>query len=76
MEHMLRIAAGQPLPARLLAHRDGCVPAAGWAVESRVYAEDPFRGFMPSPGTLVSYREPDVAVSRQETDICMWVRPW
>ncbi len=30
----------------------------GWAVENRVYAEDPYRGFLPSTGRLVRYRPP------------------
>ena len=30
----------------------------GWAIESRVYAEDPLRGFLPSIGRLISYEEP------------------
>eukprot|EP01041_Mallomonas_annulata_P008368 gene8368-17238_t len=47
VEHMINIAAGKPLPDRLL----------NWAIECRVYAEDPVRGFIPSP--LLTYKEPD-----------------
>ncbi len=36
----------------------------GWAVESRVYAEDPFRNFLPSIGRLVRYRPPPEGVGR------------
>jgi propionyl-CoA carboxylase alpha chain len=34
------------------------VPFKGWAMEARVYAEDPLRGFLPSTGPLVTYKEP------------------
>ena len=34
-----------------------------WAVESRVYAEDPLRGFLPSIGPLVTYIEPELRVA-------------
>jgi len=50
---MIRVAAGEKLK---LAQKD--VKLAGWAVESRIYAEDPFRGFLPSIGRLVRYRTP------------------
>jgi len=53
VEEMIRSAAGEPL--RL---RQGDVKLAGWAVESRVYAEDPTRGFLPSTGRLTRYRPP------------------
>ena len=53
VEWMIRIAAGEPLD---LAQDD--VALNGWAVETRVYAEDPLRGFLPSVGRLVHYREP------------------
>jgi len=50
---MIRVAAGEKLA---LAQHD--VSLTGWAMESRVYAEDPFRNFMPSIGRLSGYREP------------------
>ena len=53
VELMIRVAAGEKLP---LAQED--VTMTGWAMESRVYAEDPFRNFMPSTGRLVRYAEP------------------
>jgi propionyl-CoA carboxylase alpha chain len=53
VELMLRSAAGEKLP---LAQRD--VALKGWAVETRIYAEDPYRGFLPSTGRLVRYRPP------------------
>jgi propionyl-CoA carboxylase alpha chain len=53
VELMIRIAAGEPLP---ITQDD--VRLAGWAVEARVYAEDPTRNFLPSIGRLVRYRPP------------------
>ncbi|MGH6707649.1 MAG: biotin/lipoyl-containing protein, partial [Bradyrhizobium sp.] len=53
VEQMIRSAAGEKLQ---LAQKD--VTLTGWAVESRVYAEDPFRNFLPSIGRLVKYRPP------------------
>jgi propionyl-CoA carboxylase alpha chain len=53
VEQMIRVAAGEKLA---LAQKD--VRLTGWAVESRVYAEDPFRNFLPSIGRLVKYRPP------------------
>jgi len=58
VEHMIYIAAGRPLPDSLLA-TDGFLDPVGHAIESRVYAEDPLRGFLPSTGTLHTYREPE-----------------
>jgi propionyl-CoA carboxylase alpha chain len=51
VEQMIRIAAGEKLK---LSQKD--VTMTGWAVESRLYAEDPFRNFLPSVGRLVKYR--------------------
>ena len=53
VEQMIRVAAGEKLA---LAQKD--ITLTGWAVESRVYAEDPFRNFLPSIGRLVKYRPP------------------
>src|SRR5947199_1222828 len=53
VEQMIRVAAGEKLS---LAQKD--VTLTGWAVESRVYTEDPFRNFLPSIGRLVKYRPP------------------
>jgi propionyl-CoA carboxylase alpha chain len=53
VELMIRVAAGEKLP---LAQDD--VKLNGWAMESRVYAEDPFRNFLPSIGRLTRYRAP------------------
>jgi len=53
VEQMIRIAAGEKL-----AIRQQDVKLRGSAVETRVYAEDPYRGFLPSAGRLVRYRPP------------------
>ena len=53
VELMIRSAAGEKLP-----FKQSDVKINGWAVESRVYAEDPFRNFLPSIGRLVKYRPP------------------
>ena len=53
VELQLRVAAGEPLP---FAQDD--IALSGHAVEARVYAEDPARGFLPSTGRVVAYREP------------------
>ncbi|NIP14617.1 MAG: acetyl-CoA carboxylase biotin carboxylase subunit [Pseudomonadales bacterium] len=53
VELMIKVAAGEALP---LCQAD--VMLKGWAIETRVYAEDPFRNFLPSIGRLVHYRQP------------------
>jgi len=53
VELMLRVAAGERLPLT-----QDAVRLDGWAVEARVYAEDPFRKFLPSTGRLVRYSPP------------------
>jgi len=53
VELMLRVAAGEPLP-----FGQDDVTLSGWAMEARLYAEDPTRKFLPSIGRLVRYREP------------------
>jgi propionyl-CoA carboxylase alpha chain len=54
VEEMIRVAAGERLR---LSQAD--VTLHGWAVESRIYAEDPVRNFLPSTGRLVTYRPPE-----------------
>ncbi len=54
VEQMIRVAAGEPLQIK---QED--VKIKGWAVESRIYAEDPTRNFLPSIGRLVKYRPPE-----------------
>jgi len=54
VELMIRIAAGETLP-----FDQAQVTHSGWAIEARVYAEDPQRNFLPSIGRLVRYRPPE-----------------
>jgi propionyl-CoA carboxylase alpha chain len=54
VELMIRVAAGEKLP-----FDQAAVHHTGWAIEARVYAEDPLRNFLPSIGRLVRYREPE-----------------
>jgi propionyl-CoA carboxylase alpha chain len=53
VEQMIRIAHGEPLS---ISQAD--VKINGWAIENRLYAEDPYRGFLPSIGRLTRYRPP------------------
>jgi propionyl-CoA carboxylase alpha chain len=53
VEQMIRVAAGEKLKLK-----QSDVKLSGWAVETRIYAEDPVRNFMPSIGRLVRYRPP------------------
>ncbi len=65
VELMIRIAAGERLPLA-----QGDVRFDGWAIEARVYAEDPFRNFLPSVGRLVRYLPPtESAALRVDTGI-------
>ena len=77
VEQMLRVANGE----RLSFTQDD-VKLKGWAIENRVYAEDPYRGFLPSTGRLVRYRPPaqtaDVRVDDgvvEGSDISMFYDP-
>ncbi len=63
VEQMLRVAAGEKL-----AFTQDEVKLTGWAIENRVYAEDPYRGFLPSTGRLTRYnppRQPDPSPQRR-----------
>ncbi len=53
VEQMIRVGAGEKL-----AIKQSDVKINGWAIESRIYAEDPYRNFLPSIGRLVKYRPP------------------
>ncbi|MFS8144368.1 acetyl-CoA carboxylase biotin carboxylase subunit [Rhizobium sp. BR 249] len=53
VEQMIRVAAGEPLP-----FTQDEIRLDGWAIESRLYAEDPYRNFLPSIGRLTRYRPP------------------
>jgi propionyl-CoA carboxylase alpha chain len=59
VEQMIRVAAGEPLG---FAQAD--IRREGWAIECRINAEDPFRGFLPSTGRLVRYLPPPAALSQ------------
>jgi propionyl-CoA carboxylase alpha chain len=50
---MIRVANGEPLP-----FKQSDLKINGWAMESRLYAEDPYRNFLPSIGRLTRYRPP------------------
>ncbi|MFZ2029029.1 MAG: acetyl/propionyl/methylcrotonyl-CoA carboxylase subunit alpha [Vitreimonas sp.] len=69
VEQMIRVAAGQPLGIT-----QKQLKIKGWAIESRIYAEDPYRNFLPSIGRLRAYRPPaegkfgDITV-RNETGV-------
>ena len=69
VEQMIRVAAGEKLS---ITQED--VKLNGWAIESRLYAEDPYRGFLPSIGRLSRYRPPaegwwDTHVIRNDTGV-------
>jgi propionyl-CoA carboxylase alpha chain len=62
VEQMIRVAAGEKLSIR-----QDDVKLKGWAVESRIYAEDPYRNFLPSTGRLVRYRPPAETTANGKT---------
>src|SRR5690606_30089046 len=70
VEEMIRVAAGERLR---ISQED--VKLNGWAIESRLYAEDPFRNFLPSIGRLKRYRppvegeQPDGTIVRNDTGV-------
>jgi propionyl-CoA carboxylase alpha chain len=81
VEEMIRAAAGEPLR-----HRQEDVRLSGWAIEARLYAEDPYRGFLPSIGRLSRFRLPhqgrdgDVTVRidagvEEGSEISLWFDP-
>jgi len=61
VEQMIRVAAGEKL-----AFAQDDIGIDGWAIENRVYAEDPYRGFLPSTGRLVHYSPPIAGWSEDE----------
>ena len=60
VEQMIRVAAGEALP-----FQQSDLKINGWAMESRLYAEDPYRGFLPSIGRLTRYRPPAEGVTER-----------
>ncbi|MEL7189924.1 MAG: acetyl/propionyl/methylcrotonyl-CoA carboxylase subunit alpha [Pseudomonadota bacterium] len=61
VEQMIRVAAGEKLS---LSQDD--IGIDGWSIENRVYAEDPYRGFLPSTGRLIRYQPPIVGWGEDE----------
>ncbi|KAJ6244722.1 methylcrotonoyl-coa carboxylase subunit alpha [Anaeramoeba flamelloides] len=64
VEHMIRVAGGEKLSVT-----QDDIKIKGWAMESRVYAEDPFRNFLPSIGTLTRYVQPTGEKVRIDTGV-------
>ncbi|AYG66347.1 MULTISPECIES: acetyl/propionyl/methylcrotonyl-CoA carboxylase subunit alpha [unclassified Rhizobium] len=69
VEQMIRVAAGEKLP-----FKQTDIALNGWAIESRLYAEDPYRNFLPSIGRLTRYRPPretrtEKSVVRNDTGV-------
>ncbi|GGE49375.1 acetyl-CoA carboxylase biotin carboxylase subunit [Actibacterium pelagium] len=69
VEQMIRVANGEPLS---ITQDD--VKINGWAIENRLYAEDPYRNFLPSIGRLTAYRPPaevvtDTSIVRNDTGV-------
>ena len=62
VEQMIRVAAGEKLS---ITQDD--VTLTGWAIENRLYAEDPYRGFLPSIGRLTRYRP-----ARKRSPLARW----
>ena len=68
VEQMIRVAGGEPLP---FAQDD--LTINGWAIESRLYAEDPYRNFLPSIGRLTRYRPPSEVAAGPMLAASRWV---
>ncbi len=69
VELMIRVAAGEKLP---MTQAD--VKREGWAMECRINAEDPFRGFLPSTGRLVRFAPPEQTMWQGDTEHLYGVR--
>ncbi len=67
VEQMIRVANGEPLS---ISQDD--VQLNGWAIENRLYAEDPYRGFLPSIGRLTRYRPPEETAAGPLLDNDKW----
>ena len=60
VEQMIRVANGEKLNVK-----QNSIKINGWAIESRLYAEDPYRNFLPSIGRLTRYRPPTESVTKE-----------
>jgi propionyl-CoA carboxylase alpha chain len=69
VEQMIRVAAGEKLA---FAQKD--VKLDGWSVETRVYAEDPYRGFLPSTGRLIRYQPPATTAELVPSEVATGTR--
>ena len=67
VEQMIRVAAGEKFSIR-----QSDVTLNGWAIENRLYAEDPYRGFLPSIGRLTRYRPPAEVASGPLLEADKW----
>jgi len=67
VEQMIRVANGEKLT---ISQKD--VTLTGWAIENRLYAEDPYRGFLPSIGRLTRYRPPQELAAGPLSDNGKW----
>ena len=68
VEQMIRIAEGNKLPFK---QKD--IKLNGWAMESRIYAEDATCGFLPSTGRIIGYKEPKLSENvRLDTGVRGW----
>jgi propionyl-CoA carboxylase alpha chain/3-methylcrotonyl-CoA carboxylase alpha subunit len=63
VEWQLRVASGEPLPLK-----QDEITLDGWAMEARLYAENPATGFLPSTGPLTHFRLPEDSLSRRERE--------
>jgi len=63
VEQMIRVAYGEKL-----AMTQDDIGINGWAIENRVYAEDPYRGFLPSIGRLIRYDPPEAVANQQPVE--------
>ena len=70
VEQMIRVAAGEKLP---FGQED--IRLEGWAIESRLYAEDPYRNFLPSIGRLTRYRPPEEVAAGPLAANGKWLEP-
>ena len=63
VELMIRVAAGEKLP-----FTQADIKPKGWAIECRINAEDPFRGFLPSTGRLIKFQLPETRENEVRVD--------